>query len=66
MSQQHEDLLKKFDIMFESKNDGLQLIVEGNIGYIDYWPTTGKWIDRSSKREGFGTRTLVTYITLES
>jgi len=63
MSQQHEDLLRKFDIMYESKNDGVHLIVEGNSGYIDYWPTTGKWKDRESMATGFGARTLVHYIT---
>jgi hypothetical protein len=63
MAQQHEDLLKKFDIMYESKNQGVHLIVEGNVGYIDFWPSTGKWKERDSLTEGFGARTLVHHIT---
>lgn len=64
MAQQHEDLLKKHDIMYEVKNQGVHLIVEGNAGYIDYWPSTGKWQERDSLTTGFGARTLVQHITL--
>jgi hypothetical protein len=66
MSQQHQDLLTKYEIPFEIKNDGTHLIVEGNINFIDYWPSTGKWIDRNQTRSGFGVRTLIHYITVDS
>ena len=49
-------------IPFVSKNNGAHLIVEGNDGYIDFWPGTGKWIVRSPKFEGFGIKNLLEYI----
>lgn len=49
-------------VPFTPKNNGNQLIVEGKEGFIDYWPTTGKWIDRKSKEQGFGFRQLMMFI----
>ena len=53
--------LEERGIMFESKNNGAHLIVEGNDGYIDFWPGTGKWKVRNGK-SGFGVRNLVILI----
>lgn len=50
------------EIIYQEKNNGAHLIVEGNVGYIDFWPGTGRWIDRSSGTKGFGVRNLVTFI----
>lgn len=59
--EQSAQYLTKHDILFESKNNGAHLIVEGNDGYIDFWPGTGKWKTRKGK-SGFGVRNLVKYI----
>ena len=48
-------------VMFEAKNNGAHLIVEGNVGYIDYWPGTGKWKDRQGA-SGFGIQNLLKHI----
>ena len=50
-------------IEFESKNEGAHLIVKGPKGLIDYWPGTGRWIDRTGGK-GFGFKGLIAHITL--
>lgn len=65
MSQQHQDLLTKYEVMFEVKNEGQHLVVEGNNNFIDYWPSTGKWVDRNQQASGFGVRSLIKYVTQE-
>jgi hypothetical protein len=49
-------------IPFESSNNGAHLIVEGPTGKIDFWPGTGKWIDRSDGKAKRGVRKLVKHI----
>lgn len=56
-------MLKDAGIAFEVKNAGAHLIVEGNENYIDFWPGTGRWIDRKDGNRGFGVRNLLKYIT---
>jgi len=51
-------------IPFEIKNNGVHLVVEGNKGFIDYWPGTGRWISRSGIK-GFGVRNLINAIKIE-
>ena len=55
------DMLKDAGIVFESKNADAHLIVEGNNGYIDFWPGTGRWHIRNGKR-GFGVQNLINFI----
>lgn len=50
------------EIVYQEKNNGAHLVVEGNEGYIDFWPGTGRWIDRASGTKGFGVRNLVNFI----
>jgi hypothetical protein len=50
-------------IIFISSNNGLHLIVEGCYGYIDFWPSTGKWIDRKTQESGIGAGKLLEFIT---
>lgn len=54
-------LLEKNDVVFDIKS-ATHWVVEGNQGYIDYWPTTGKWSERGTVVTGFGARLLVQYI----
>jgi hypothetical protein len=54
-------LFSKHDIMHTEKSVA-HWVVEGNKGFIDYWPTTGKWKERNSVVEGFGARLLTQYI----
>ena len=62
-TQQYQEALINYLIGFTVKNEGMHLIVEGPAGYVDVWPTTGKWICRGSKKEGFGLRELLLYVT---
>jgi hypothetical protein len=54
-------LLKEKDIHFTSNNGGAHLIVEGNDGFIDFWPGTGRWNDRKGTK-GFGVMNLIRHI----
>ena len=62
-TQQYQKALIHCLIGFTVKNDGMHLIVEGPSGYVDVWPTTGKWICRGGQKQGFGLRELLLYIT---
>ena len=62
-SNQYQTTLTNNNIGFTVKNNGNHLIVEGRGGFIDVWPTTGKWICRGDQKLGFGLRELLLYIT---
>ena len=62
-TQQYQDALRNYFIVFDVKNEGMHLIVEGPVGYVDVWPSTGKWICRGNRKQGFGLRELLLYIT---
>ena len=49
-------LLEARGIRFESKNHGAHLVVEGR---IDFWPGTGKWIERGSNKKGRGVKGVI-------
>jgi hypothetical protein len=64
---QYIQYLTDAKIPFETKNGGVHLIVEGPHGYIDVWPTTGKWSPRPSEgnpcvENHFGYQNLITYL----
>ena len=50
-------ILTNKEIPFESKNGGAHLIVNG--GEVDFWPGTGKWIFRKSRKQGRGVLQLL-------
>ena len=52
------EILKKFEIKFESKNDGAHIIVEN----FDFWPSTGLFINRKTKKRGRGIFNLLKQI----
>jgi len=54
--------LQKEGILFESKNKGAHLIVRHNGKVIDYWPGTGKFIDRATGKGKRGIRPLLKYL----
>ena len=60
--EQSTALLEAAGIVFEVKNNGAHLIVEGPDSYVDFWPGTGRWIVRSNKKAGFGVRNLLAYV----
>lgn len=52
------DKLAKDGIVFDSKNGGAHLIISHNEKIYDFWPSTGKFLDRSSGKYGRGIRNL--------
>ena len=72
MNDKHERamaMLEKHDVMAEIvniSNSEFKLVVEGNWGYFDYYPTTGVWTERNHVVtsstpliNGFGLRKLI-------
>lgn len=62
-TEQYQKHLNDNSIGFDVKNNGLHLIVEGQNSLVDVWPTSGKWICRSTRQQGFGLRELLLYCT---
>lgn len=56
------EVLKAYGINFESKNSGAHLIIPTGTSFIDYWPSTGLWVDRSSGKRRRGIVTLIKYM----
>jgi len=54
-------ILTEHGIEFESKNNGVHLIITFDAGKIDFWPSTGKWTPRG-ERSGRGISKLIVYI----
>lgn len=51
-------LLLERGVEFETRNDGVHLIVKGRDCLIDFWPGTGKYITRNGK-QGRGVHSLL-------
>lgn len=43
---------------FESKNNGEHLIIDSRYGYIDFWPSSGKWTFRVDGEKGQGAEAM--------
>jgi hypothetical protein len=56
------ELLKSRNVKFESKNNGAHLIVTHGAKVVDFWPATGRFISRSSNKDGRGVYKLFEYI----
>ena len=51
--------IKRSGYSFVTHNDGLHIVIENR---VDYWPSTGKFIDRQTKRKGRGILPLLKYL----
>jgi len=47
-------ILEELNIPFESKNNGIHLVVQGKHHIIDFWPSTGKFTVRNTSAKGRG------------
>lgn len=54
--QSSTEIIKKAGIPFTSKNNGIHLIV---MERWDFWPSTGLFIDRQTKKKGRGVFNLL-------
>ena len=52
-------ILRSKGVEFHSKNNGSHLIVDSGDGLIDFWPSTGKYQIRKTKRFGRGVKNLL-------
>jgi hypothetical protein len=55
-------LLESNNIKFDSKNNGVHLIIDGCDEIIDFYPSTGLWIIRSKQIKSRGVRKLINRI----
>jgi hypothetical protein len=55
-------LLQSEGIGFEIKNDGAHLIIKHGGRVVDFWPGTGKWIDRAKPRHRRGVFDLLEWV----
>jgi hypothetical protein len=54
--------LRAAGVNFLTKNDGAHLVVTTKRGLLDFWPGTGLWIDRTTRREGRGVFNLLRFL----
>lgn len=52
-------LLIDAKIKYTSRNGGVHCMVECATGIIDFWPGTGKFIQRGTKKQGRGVRAVL-------
>lgn len=54
-------MLTESQVPYESRNGGAHLIVSFGVVVVDFWPGTGKWIDRAGN-QGRGVMNLLQHI----
>jgi hypothetical protein len=55
-------ILERAGVHFTTKNDGVHLIVEEGGKTVDYWPSTGLFIDRADKKRRRGVFRLLKHL----
>ncbi len=43
------NLLDLYNVPYESINNGVQLLVTGQVHMFDFWPKTGRFLDRNTR-----------------
>lgn len=56
------EILKRWGVPFESKNNGAHLIVDWYGKMVDFWPGTGKFICRNGQYSGRGVFRMLGYL----
>lgn len=54
--------LESKGIPFVSNNDGVHVVIQHNNKIIDFYPSTGLWKDRQSKRRARGILSLIRHL----
>lgn len=58
--EQNTQILRDRGVSFTAKNNGVHLIIRrGTVPLADFWPSTGKWIMRISRKKGRGVFNLL-------
>lgn len=60
LSEQCQQYLKNHEIPYQTLNDGIHLRVMGTVTFLDFYPSTGKWLDNLGC-DHFGLKSLITY-----
>lgn len=55
-------ILRALSVKFEQKNNGVHLIVKHNEKVVDFWPSTGRFICRSGKKDAYGVFNLLNHL----
>ena len=58
-------LLEACKVDFQAKNDGAHLIINHGGVMLDFWPGTGKWVNRATKKDGRGVFPLLRHIKVD-
>jgi hypothetical protein len=53
------ELLKARGVQFTDHNDGIHLVITHADRVVDFWPSTGKWIERAGSAKGRGVHALL-------
>jgi predicted Ser/Thr protein kinase len=56
--------LNEHGIQYKSFNKGGHLVITHNAHIIDFWPSTGKWVVRSTKQAYRGIKELVLWMSM--
>ena len=57
--------LKQLNIEFESKNNGVHLVIKSE-PVIDFYPSTGLWIERETKHSKRGILSLLRHLGIKN
>jgi len=60
--EQSTKILEDRGILFESKNGGVHIIIKAEREKFDFWPSTGKFTSRVTKKSGRGVFKLLKII----
>ncbi len=60
------DLLRRNRVTFQSRNAGAHLVVWAGNWDVDFWPSTGLWIVRATKKRNRGVKKLIEFVKQQS
>lgn len=60
------EMLRRYDVWFQSKNAGAHLIVRHGCMVVDFWPGTGLWIVRGAGIRSRGVRKLLRHLEVKT
>lgn len=62
-SSEAREQIRREALDVEEKNNGLHWIVRTEKETIDFWPTSGRWMVRGNKAQGYDGRSLAKRLT---
>jgi hypothetical protein len=62
INQNVDDTLKKNGLSFTINNDGTRYVITDDSKLIDFWPSSGRWICRTTKTNGHILQSLIKHL----